>query len=69
MTDKKTKTASPSALGVAELKAEIVKAQGERTKLSFQHNATPLKDPMALRRVRRDIARLKTALRAKETSK
>ncbi|MDX6768669.1 MAG: 50S ribosomal protein L29 [Elusimicrobiota bacterium] len=69
MADKKTKTAKPAALGPAELKAELAKNQAERAKLSFQHNVAPLKNPMELRRLRRDIARLKTALRAQETAK
>ena len=68
MADKKTKTQSPAALGPAELRTELAKAQAERAKLSFQHNVAPLKNPMELRRLRRDIARMKTALRAKENA-
>lgn len=69
MTDKKTKTAKTAALAPDTLRAELVKAQAERAKLTFQHNVAPLKNPMELRRLRRDIARMKTSLRAQETSK
>lgn len=69
MADKKTKPAKPAALGLAELKTELAKNQAERAKLTYTHNVAPLKNPMELRRLRRDIARLKTALRAQETSK
>lgn len=69
MADKKTKKAEPATLGADALRTELAKAQGERAKLSFQHNVAPLKNPMELRRLRRDIARLKTALRAQEAAK
>ncbi len=69
MADKKVKAAKPATLSGDALRSELVKAAGERAKLTYQHNVAPLKNPMELRRLRRDIARMKTALRAQETSK
>ncbi len=69
MADKKTKTAKPAAIAPDALRTELAKAQAERAKLTFQHNVAPLKNPMELRRLRRDIARMKTSLRSQETSK
>lgn len=68
MAEKKTKAAKPATLTPEALRAELVKTQGERAKLSFQHNVAPLKNPSELRRLRREVARIKTALRAKETA-
>jgi large subunit ribosomal protein L29 len=69
MADKKTKAAKPATLSGDALRAELAKSAAERVKLTYQHNVAPLKNPMELRRLRRDIARMKTALRAQETSK
>jgi large subunit ribosomal protein L29 len=68
MADKKVKAAKPATLTPEALRTELVKAQGEQAKLAFQHNVAPLKNPSELRRLRREIARIKTALRAKETA-
>ena len=37
--------------------------------MEFQHNVAPLKNPLELRHLRRDIARLKTYLQQKEAAK
>jgi large subunit ribosomal protein L29 len=68
MADKKVKAAKPATLTPEALRTELVKARGEQAKLAFQHNVAPLKNPSELRRLRREIARIKTALRAKETA-
>jgi len=71
MADKKTKTATQdaSALNPAELKNELRTALEKRAKLEFQHNVAPLKNPMELRHLRREIARLKTYISRKEAAK
>ena len=71
MADKK-KTAvaqDKSALGAAELRKELSAALDKRAKLEFQHNVAPLKNPLQLRHLRREIARLKTHLTQKEAAK
>ena len=71
MADKKTKTATQdkSALNPTELKNELRAALDKRAKLTFQHNVAPLKNPMELRFLRREIARLKTYISRKEAAK
>ena len=69
MADKKTKTQEVSALNPAELKAGLRLALEKRAKLSFQHNVAPLKNPMELRRLRREIARFNTYISRKEAAK
>jgi large subunit ribosomal protein L29 len=54
-----------SNLSADELRAEIEKLEEKQFKLGFKHKVTPLGNPMELRQVRRDLARLKTWLRAK----
>ena len=71
MADKKTKTASQDkgSVAVADLKNELRKALEQRAKLTFQHQTSPLKNPMELREVRREIARIKTYISQKEAAK
>jgi len=66
---KKTQTTDKSALGAAELQKELRAALDKRAKLEFQHNVAPLKSPIELRHLRREIARLKTYLHQKEAAK
>jgi len=49
-------------LTLKELRAKLDGLYQERINLRFQQAAAPLKNPLLLRRVRRDIARLKTAM-------
>lgn len=49
-----------------ELQHMLKEAETKLMKLSFQHNATPLQNPMQLRITRRQVARLKTILRERE---
>jgi len=60
-----TKQESLHKLSVKELQARLQEAEGSRFQLSFRHATAPLKNPMQLRHVRRDIARYKTILRQK----
>ncbi len=70
MTDKKkTATQDKAALNPAELNNELRTALAKRAKLTFQHNVAPLKNPMELRHLRREIARLKTYISRKEAAK
>lgn len=55
-----------SNLTAAELKGELAKLREKRFRLSFKHKVTPLENPIELRTLRRDIARLETYLRQKQ---
>ncbi len=74
MADKKAKAAKAkvqdfSSMGAAELQKEIRVASDKRARLTFQHGVTPLKSPIELRNMRRELARMKTQLRMKEAAK
>ena len=56
-------------LSVPELQTELRTAQEKRFKLQFKHQVAPLADPLELRTVRRQIARLKTWIHEKQESK
>jgi len=49
-----------------DLKARIKEDELRLKKLSFSHAISPLENPMTIRNLRRDIARLKTELKKKE---
>lgn len=51
---------------VTDLQARIQEDQLRLKKLEFAHAISPLENPMTVRGLRRDIARLKTALKKKE---
>ena len=53
-------------LTVVDLKAKIQEDQLRLKKLEFAHAISPLENPMNIRGLRRDIARLKTELTKKE---
>ena len=57
---------SIKGLGSDELKAKITEDELRLKKVSFAHSISPLENPVSMRLLRRDIARLKTALRSKE---
>jgi large subunit ribosomal protein L29 len=50
----------------AELDSELKKMKTELFNLRFQHVTGQLENPIRLRDVRRDIARVKTVIREKE---
>lgn len=54
---------SLSALSTDDLKARIQDDELRLKKLSFAHVITPLENPMSIRSLRKDIARLKTELK------
>ena len=53
-------------LNVADLKSKIVEDQLRLKKIEFAHAISPLENPMNIRGLRRDIARLQTELKKKE---
>jgi large subunit ribosomal protein L29 len=53
-------------LNVADLKAKIQEDQLRLKKLEFAHAISPLENPMNIRGLRRDVARLQTELKKKE---
>lgn len=54
---------SLSEISIDDLKARIAEDEVRLKKLKFAHAITPLENPMSIRDLRRDIARLKTELR------
>ena len=60
--DLKAKTA-------AELNEELVAAKKELFNLRFQHVTGQLENPVKMREVKREIARVKTIIREKELAK
>jgi large subunit ribosomal protein L29 len=53
-------------LSVAEIQSRIGELEEERFRLNFRAATEPLEDPLRLRWIRKDIARLKTILRERE---
>ena len=51
---------------VTDIKARIAEDQLRLKKLEFAHAISPLENPMSIRGLRKDIARLKTELKKKE---
>ena len=51
---------------VEELKSELNATQGDYQKMKFDHAIKGLDDPLQLREVRRDIARIQTEIRRRE---
>ena len=49
-----------------DLKARLEEDKQRMKKLHFAHTISPLENPMTLRGLRREIARLKTELKLKE---
>ena len=53
-------------MAVDEIRSRIAELEEERFRLKFRSATQSLEDPLRLRSVRRDIARLKTVLRERE---
>jgi large subunit ribosomal protein L29 len=60
---------SLGSLNEADLKAKIAEDELRMKKLSFAHAISPLENPQSIRSLRRDIARLKTALKKVQSEK
>jgi large subunit ribosomal protein L29 len=56
------------AMTLDELKARLEELVEEQFHLKFRLTTQPLDDPLRIRKVRRDIARVKTLIREKEAS-
>jgi large subunit ribosomal protein L29 len=57
---------SLQGLNVQDLRARIQEDEGRLKKLGFSHAISPLENPMTIRALRRELARLKTLLRQQE---
>ena len=55
-------------LGAAEITARIAELERERFTLRFRGATEPLSNPLRLRSIRRDIARLQTVLAQKASA-
>jgi large subunit ribosomal protein L29 len=55
-------------LSDSDLKARLEEDKLRLKKLEFAHAISPLENPMTIRGVRRDIARVKTEIRKRELS-
>jgi large subunit ribosomal protein L29 len=66
---KKKERDSRKNLSLEELKAEQGKLKEKQFRLKFKHRVTPLTNPLELRVVRRDIARIETWLHERELQK
>lgn len=53
-------------LNIEDLKVRIQEDQLRLKKLEFAHAISPLENPVSIRGLRRELARLKTQLRKKE---
>jgi large subunit ribosomal protein L29 len=53
-------------LSVGDIESRIRDLEEERFRLQFRNATEPLEDPLRLRVIRRDIARLKTVLRERQ---
>ncbi len=53
-------------MSVEEVQKRIAELEEERFRLNFRSATEPLDDPLRLRGIRKDIARLKTILRERE---
>lgn len=58
---------SIQALNDQDLSARIKEDELRLKKLEFAHAISPLENPMTIRNLRREIARLKTELKKKQT--
>ena len=56
-------------MGVDDIQGRIKDLEEERFRLEFRSATEPLEDPLRLRVIRRDIARLKTVLREQMLAK
>ena len=58
---------SIESLNVEDLTARIKEDETRLKKLEFGHAITPLENPMSIRNLRRELARLKTELKKKKS--
>jgi large subunit ribosomal protein L29 len=58
---------SIQGLNESDLQARIKEDELRLKKLQFAHSISPLENPVSIRGLRRDISRLKTELKKKQT--
>ena len=58
---------SIQGLNESDLQARIKEDEVRLKKLQFAHSISPLENPVSIRGLRRDIARLKTELKKKQS--
>jgi large subunit ribosomal protein L29 len=56
-------------MSVEDIRARVAELEEERFRLRFRSATEPLENPLRLRTIRRDIARLKTVLTERERTK
>lgn len=64
---KKKQEIEYSQLSADELKRRLMEAREELFKIRFQNSSAPLKNPLKIRVLRREVARLATFINQKET--
>ena len=57
------------SMSTAELNAKLTELEEKYYKLKFRNSAAPLKNPLELREMRKNIARVKTLLAEKNKGK
>ena len=55
-------------MSVDDIAARVRELEEERFRLRFRSATEPLEDPLRLRVIRRDVARLKTVLKERQTN-
>ena len=56
-------------MSIDDVQARVKELEEEQFRLKFRSATEPLEDPLRLRVIRRDIARLKTVLREQRTAR
>ncbi|MCH5597200.1 50S ribosomal protein L29 [Niabella ginsengisoli] len=67
MSKKKEFLDSVKGLSVEDLKVQLEQSKQRLKKLEFAHAITPLENPMSIRGLRQDIARIQTLIGQKTT--
>lgn len=62
------KYADIDKLSIEELQEKVVEAKRQLASLRFDHAITPLQNPMQIRNLKKDIARMLTAITAKQNA-
>jgi large subunit ribosomal protein L29 len=55
-------------LSIDDLSTKLTELEGDQTRMSFDHSIKGIENPLQLRALRRNIARIKTELRSRELS-
>ncbi len=66
MSKKKEYLDSIKGLAAEDLKLQLEQSKQRLKKLEFAHAISPLENPMSIRGVRKDIARIETLLKQKQ---